>query len=89
MTDQERLAEYSKYIDKLETDLCVLAAQLEKCDAALAAVRQDERDRVLGLLEEWREAMTSVGQLHSLEYMLNEVRVGNLPERHATVEGEC
>lgn len=44
----------------------------------LAAVREEERQRVLGLLEEWREAMVSVGQVHSLEYMLNEVRGGNL-----------
>ena len=52
-----------------------------KLAAALATAREEERQRVLGLLEEWREAMGSVGQLHSLEYMLSEVRGGNQPAK--------
>ena len=82
-----------RYDDLLEGDGATLEARTalreEFARQAAAVAIAAERTRVLGLLEEWREAMTAVGQVHSLEYMLNEVRNGNTPERHARSGGSA
>lgn len=78
MTDLERARELMQEA----ADACGLyhSGLVGKIAELLAAVRQEERERVLGLLTEWYPAMVAVGQGHSLDYMLSEVRNRAVPE---------